>query len=105
VKNARIALVGLAMLIPPTAAWAQEESPRPTLGGHTFIPNAITEDPFINTWIHNRLGVGQALNVETIPEFEIDTLTLGGSRGNLFFAVLDLEYRQKVLDWLVPLTS
>jgi hypothetical protein len=79
---------------------AQEEVPRPNLGGHTFLEHVLFPGAFVQTSMRNTLGVGRALNVETLPPIQIDTLEFGGKRGNLYFATLSLGYQHAVTDWL-----
>ena len=71
----------------------------PVLGSHRFMPNSIVKDPFINTYIRNSVGIGQALDLE-IPIIEIGDSTVLGLRGDLVFVSLDFEYHQAVKDWL-----
>jgi hypothetical protein len=89
---------------PPAPRSAARESvpgelKRPHIGGHTFTPNNIVRDPFINSFVRNSLGLGQAVDVE-IPLFDVDTVDLVGLRGDLLFAFLDFEYQGQVRDWL-----
>ena len=74
---------------------------RPLLGGHRFIPNSFTRDPFSRTYVRNSLGIGQALDVEFVPQLDIGGGdTIPGLSGDLLFAVLDFEYQHAVKDWL-----
>lgn len=74
---------------------------RPLLGGHRFVPNNFTRDPFSRTYVGNSLGIGQALDIQFVPRLEIEGLdTIPGLSGDLLFAVLDFEYQYAVKDWL-----
>lgn len=68
------------------------------LNGHKFLVNSNIGSPFINTYVQNRLGVGQTLDIsipETVIEGQIVQL-----KGELIFTFLNLEYQQKIRDWL-----
>lgn len=84
----------------PESSSAQDTIKRPTLGGHTFILHSLFPAPFIQTSTRTQLGVGRALNVETLPPVVIDTLEFGGDRGDLYFAGLNLGYEHAVTRWL-----
>ena len=71
----------------------------PVLGSHRFMPNSIVKDPFINTYIRNSVGIGQALDLD-IPIVVIDGQEIFGLRGDLVFASFDFEYHHTVKDWL-----
>lgn len=90
-----------AMAGPNLAAQEQpQQGKRPRLGAHQFIPNPLTQDPFPRTYIRQGLGVGQALNLDLIPTFVVGGDTIEGLKGDLLFATLDLEYQQRIKDWL-----
>jgi hypothetical protein len=102
-KNFFVALV-VALSVPVSAlAQSGEEGPdrkRPLLGEHRFITNELTRDPFPRTYIRQTLGIGQALDVEFLPSFQIGEDTIDAISGDLLFAVLDFEYQHRVKDWL-----
>ncbi len=106
-KQSRLHRAGVAGLLsalwllgitPPTLR-AQEEVKRPVLGGHTFLQNNLFPGAFIETSTRTLLGVGRALNVETLPPIQIDTLEFGGKRGDLYFATLALGYEHALTEW------
>lgn len=93
------------MMAVPSGAAAQtgDEGPdrkRPVLGEHRFITNSATRDPFSRTQISQTLGIGQAVDVEFLPAFEIGQDTIDAISGDLLFALLNFEYQHAVKDWL-----
>lgn len=100
----RVALVlAVCLAIPPRLAKAsgQEQGMRrPLLGGHTFIWNPATRDPFPRTFIRSTVGVGKTVDRVLIPSFEIEGKVVEEVRGDLLFAELDFAYQHRVQDWL-----
>ena len=94
-----LAVAMAAIWITPSAVSAQDVK-RPVLGEHTFLQHSLFRGAFVQTSIRTRLGVGQALDIETLPVIEIDTLDFGGKRGDLYFALLSLGYSQEITEWL-----
>ena len=96
-------LLALALAIRPGSrelAAQEHEQPRPSLGGHTFIWNPATKDPFPGTFIRNTIGVGKTMEMVLVPSFEIDDVVVEEVRGELLFAELDFAYQHRVQDWL-----
>lgn len=105
-----LAAWGLMVLLPGTSL-AEEASdhPRPEdkfprLGEHRFIPNNLTSDPFIRTYVRNSLGMGKAVDLY-IPVLEIDGIPVVGLKGDLMNAILEFEYQQAVKDWVAFLAQ
>ncbi|NOX18384.1 MAG: hypothetical protein GXO87_08910 [Chlorobi bacterium] len=71
----------------------------PVLNNHKFVVNQYVRSPFINTYIRNTLGVGQALDLQ-VPIMEIDGVPVTGLRGDLFFLTVEFEYQYAVNNWL-----
>lgn len=71
----------------------------PSLNGHRFIASDVVNDPFMETNVTNQLGVGVASDLK-FPVFEFEGDTVFAPRGDLLFAVLKFEYRQRVKPWL-----
>ncbi len=92
----------VALISVPTAAAGQSDADgkRPQLGEHRFIVNTLTRDPFPRTYLRQQLGVGKVLDVDILPEIEIAGDTIGGQKGNLLFANLEIEYMQRLDDWV-----
>ena len=84
----------------PTRAFAQENVQRPVLGGHTFLEHTLFPGAFVQTSMRTKLGIGRALNIETIPPITVDTFDFGGKRGDLYFATLGLAYEHALKDWV-----
>lgn len=93
-----VAVAVAAMGMAPSTVSAQDVR-RPVLGEHTFLEHAIFPGAFVATSLRTQLGVGRALDISGLPIVEIDTLQFGGERGNLYFALLNLGYGQKITDW------
>jgi hypothetical protein len=92
-----VALSVAAMGIAPSTVSAQDVK-RPVLGEHEFLQSPIFRGPFVQTTMRTRLGLGQALDIENLPPIEIDTFELGGKRGNLNFALLNLGYTHEITE-------
>lgn len=71
----------------------------PHLGEHIFVPSDYVPGPFIQTYIRNALGYAQSIELTT-PPIVIGGQTVGGLKGDLLFAVLEIEYQHAVKDWL-----
>jgi hypothetical protein len=85
---------------PLATSFAQTQPLRvPNLGGHRFIATDIVEDPFVETFIVTQLGMGVAADLE-FPLFEIDGDTVFAPQGDVLFALLKFQYRQRIKRWL-----
>jgi len=69
------------------------------LGGHEFVPSTYIRDPFVRTFLRTGLGFGMTPEL-AIPLFTIDDKPVLGLKGSLLFSVLDVEYQQKIRDWV-----
>lgn len=70
-----------------------------SLKGHKFIINSNIGSPFIQTYLENRIGAGQTIDLD------IPTISLSGGevvqlKGELVFTALNFEYQQKIRDWM-----
>ena len=77
-------------------AQREDKGARPVLNGHSFIPLSVNRTPFTNSKITMPLGFGQTNGFDfPLPDIgPIDSLpTLDGE---VIFATLGLQYRQKV---------
>lgn len=80
---------------------AQDQEPRPVLGGHRLIWNPFTQSPYPRTTVRSLTGGGVFLNAEFFPSLEIGDITVVDAvRGNLLFAELEFEYMHQVQPWL-----
>jgi hypothetical protein len=70
------------------------------LGGHRFIPSAVAPDPFLSTRVSASLGAGRARNL-TVPIYNLEDSLLKTETGDLMFLGLELEYQQRLAEWLV----
>jgi hypothetical protein len=90
-----------SLLGSPSGLAAQEVGQRrPQLGGHSFISNTATRDPFPRTFLLTSMGVGKTMNLVLVPSFQIGDRVVEEVQGNLLFADLDLTYQYRVQDWL-----
>jgi hypothetical protein len=94
-------LVSLLLVIGCAAPSIAQTGPVrvPVLSGHRFIASDIVEDPFGETFIVTQLGGGVASDLD-FPLFEVGGDTIFAPRGDLLFAVLKFEYRQRIKRWL-----
>ena len=95
-----VMVLGLAALaLTPLSGRADEDLRIPHLSGHQFTTNTLTDDPFINTYIRNSLGMGKSLDL-FVPIAEIGGDQVIGLKGDLLKAILEFEYQQAVKDWV-----
>lgn len=69
------------------------------LNGHKFILNSAVSSPYVSTYLQNKLGVGQTLDI-TIPKNTITEEQLTQIKGELVFSKLGIEYQQMIKDWM-----
>jgi len=93
--------VPLLVVAGAATAMAQEQikSSRPALGGHCFTESVDVPSPFVRTYIRNRLGVGQYVDLPFAIE-EIGGEPITGFQGSLVIALLDFEYQYAIKPWL-----
>jgi len=90
--------IGLGL---PGNANAQDQEPRPVLGGHRFIWNPFTQSPYPRTMVRNLTGGGRFTNVEFIPSFDLgEDITVEAVKGDLLFAELEFAYMHQIQPWL-----
>jgi hypothetical protein len=95
-----VVVLGLfALALTPSSGRADEDLRIPHLNGHQFTTNTLTDDPFINTYIRNSLGMGKSLDL-FVPIAEIGGDQVIGLKGDLLKAILEFEYQQAVKDWV-----
>ena len=70
-----------------------------TLGGHYFTPGTTIKSPFISTYIKTTLGVGGIEGLK-YPLIQIGDREYLFQQGDVFAAMLSLEYQHAVKDWL-----
>lgn len=70
-----------------------------SLRGHKFIVNSNIGSPFIQSFIENRLGVGQTIDLD-IPTIRISGTEVVQLKGELLFTSLNFVYQQKIKDWM-----
>jgi len=84
------------LVAPRTSA---QEGPRPTLGGHMFVSTDLVPDALVRTYVRNSLGYTMT------PEFDYPPVIVGGDTllaldGSLAYAILGMEYQQRLEDWI-----
>jgi hypothetical protein len=70
-----------------------------SLKGHKFIINSNIGSPFIETFIENRIGAGQTIDLD-IPTIRLSGNEVVQLKGELVFTALQFEYQQKIKDWM-----
>ena len=70
-----------------------------SLKGHKFIINSNIGSPFIETFIENRIGAGQTIDLD-IPTIRLSGGEVVQLKGELVFTALNFEYQQKIKDWM-----
>ena len=71
----------------------------PELAGHRFIATTMVPNPFIRTQFRNTLGIGMSSGL-TLPPVDIGGVEYRFESGKLLFSKFQLEYQQKVKEWL-----
>ncbi len=97
------AVLTLLLAVQPFAATAQsgeEQGKRLRIGDHLFVANPITPDALPRTYVAQELGIGQAVDIDFLPEFVIGDDTIQGLSGDLLYALLGLEYQARIKPWL-----
>jgi hypothetical protein len=69
------------------------------VGGHEFVLSSYLPDPFVRTSLRTGLGFGMTPEL-VVPVVTINDTSYFGLKGSLLFALLDMEYQQKIRDWL-----
>lgn len=70
-----------------------------SLKGHKFIINSNIGSPFVETFIENRIGAGQTIDLD-IPTIRLSGGEVVQLKGELLFTALNFEYQQKIKDWM-----
>ncbi len=89
--------VAIALTVPGSL---DGQGKAPALAGHRFLPTGAAADPFPATFVRTTIGLGQALDLEIIPDFEVGGVPVEGITGDLLFANLNLELGWAIQDWL-----
>ena len=71
----------------------------PTLGGHRFMDNAIVSSAFSNTSFRLTLGYGESKRLP-LNQVQIGDTVLSATRGSLAYVMLNLNYEQRIKEWL-----
>lgn len=95
-----VAFTGVLLGCPSGLAAQGEGQLRPELGGHRFVSNPDTRDPFPRTFLMTTMGVGKTMEMVLVPSFQVGDWVVEEVRGNLLFADLDLTYQHRVRNWL-----
>jgi hypothetical protein len=92
--------ISLAVMLSCVASpLSAQEITRPTLGGHTFVSTDLVPDALVRSYVRNSLGYTMT------PEFDYPALVVGGDTlltldGSLAYALLGMEYQQRLEDWV-----
>jgi hypothetical protein len=90
---------GLAASCGATGTVAQDE-PRPSLGGHTFVPTDLVPDAFVRTTCEQHSTRLRGSPEHRLPARRDGNDTLEVLSGSLTYATLGLEYQAKLRDWI-----
>lgn len=77
----------------------QKEYEHAGLNGHNFISNSYLGSPFVETFLQNKLGVGQTINLD-YPVIRIQGEEILQVKGELIFTTIQIAYQQEIRDWL-----
>jgi hypothetical protein len=69
------------------------------LGGHEFVFSSFLQDPFVRTSLRTGLGFGMTPEL-VVPLVTMNDTSYFGLKGSLLYALLDVEYQQRIRDWL-----
>lgn len=69
------------------------------LNGHRFLSNSIIRSPFVRSYLQNKLGAGQTVDLK-IPPVIIDSHKVLQLKGQLVYTQIDIEYQQAIRDWM-----
>lgn len=96
----RLFVLSLIMVTaPPTAQQLRAQGQIPRLAGHTFVTSNLIPDPFVKTQLGLLIGLGSAFDYEVRgPVLGEDTLVI--EEGKMTWVSAELDYRQRVTDWL-----
>jgi len=76
-----------------------QAGPRPALADHQFVSTDLVPDAFVRTYV--RTDVGYALSSGFhYPPVVVAGDTVSALNGDLAYARLDVEYQQKLRDWV-----
>jgi hypothetical protein len=98
VRSAATLAVALLALGAAPRARAQE-SPRPSLAGHTFVSTDLVPDAFVRTYVRTSLGYAEAESIDYPPQV-IHGDTLQVLNGSLSYATLGIEYQAALQGWI-----
>jgi hypothetical protein len=95
----RAATLAAALLaLGAATAWAQE-SPRPSLGGHTFLSTDLLPEVFVHTYVRASLGYAMEAEIDYPPPVVLGD-TLQGLNGSLAYVLVNIEYQRLLRDWM-----
>ncbi len=69
------------------------------IGGHEFIVSSFIPETFVRTYLQTSMGFGTTLN-RVAEEVAIHDTTYEGKKGELLYALLDVEYQYAIRSWL-----
>lgn len=77
----------------------RDEALVPSLNGHSFLTTSYLRSSFIITNLKTDLGFGLTSKLN-IPGIMIGDLEILGFEGSILFVDINVEYQQRVTDWL-----
>jgi hypothetical protein len=96
-STARLAAVLLALGAAPGAR--AQESPRPSLPGHTFVSTDLIPDAFVRSYVRSSLGYAEATSID-YPPLVVGGNTLDALNGSLSYTILNIDYQGALRSWM-----
>ena len=83
----------------PPESWSPWGAGVPELGETRFVSTSFLPSPFVRTVLRNKLGYGKADDIR-LTLIKLDDDPVMGLEGDVLHAVLDIEYKHAVREWL-----
>jgi hypothetical protein len=92
-------LVAALFVLVATPRARAQETPRPSLAGHTFVSTDLVPDAFVRSYVRASLGYAEAESID-YPPVVIHGDTLNVLNGSLSYATLAIEYQALLRNWI-----
>jgi hypothetical protein len=98
-------MILMILLLTPCHAALSEESPKPRLGNHVFIPVMAITEPFITTHVQTTVGVGSTVN-SSLPVIDLSSdEVIGTVKANQLLAGIGFRFQYAAKNWLAVLLN
>ena len=94
-KQFCIFIVLLCSIVSTQRAFAQEKVFIPTLNKHRFISSRLVTDPFIKSYFHLQMGLGQGAKAN-LPSIQIGDTSIVPTAGSMVYANLSTQLNIKL---------